>query len=193
MAFLFKKIMKKITNLICIFAVFGLMGCASTVSRNTANIKEKSEVKEEVVQIISFRPLRSLTVSLDSSATAKLPDNQNFNRDKLYEKINLTLSTANYLQVQDKISNLRMEVVVTNIRVRSGAAAIMLGFLAGADYITGQVYVKDGDKVIDNFEVDISYAFGGAMGDTDTRMNWMYESFAAKILEEMKKLMPITK
>ena len=169
------------------------MGCASTVSRNTANIKEKSEVKEEVVQIISFRPLRSLTVSLDSSATAKLPDNQNFNRDKLYEKINLTLSTANYLQVQDKISNLRMEVVVTNIRVRSGAAAIMLGFLAGADYITGQVYVKDGDKVIDNFEVDISYAFGGAMGDTDTRMNWMYESFAAKILEEMKKLMPITK
>jgi len=111
----------------------------------------------------------------------------------LYEKINSTLATANYLQTQNKISNLRMEVVVTNIRVRSGAAAILLGFLAGADYITGQIYVKDGDKVIDNFEVDISYAFGGALGDTDTRMSWMYESFATKILEEMKKLMPISR
>lgn len=71
-------------------------------------------------------------------------------------------------------------------------SAVILGFLAGADYITGQVFVKDGDKVLDNFEVDISYAFGGAMGDTDTRMNWMYESFSNKILEELKKLMPKT-
>jgi hypothetical protein len=83
-----------------------------------------------------------------------------------------------------------MEVLITNIRVRSGMSAVILGFLAGADYITGQVFVKDGDKVLDNFEVDISYAFGGAMGDTDTRMNWMYESFSNKILEELKKLMP---
>jgi len=137
--------------------------------------------------------LLGLTVTLEPSATAKLADNDNFSRDKLYEKINLTLSNANYLQAQNKISNLRMEVVVTNIRVRSVAAAILLGFLAGADYITGQVYAKDADKVIDNFEVVISYAFGGALGETEARMSWMYESFATKILEEMKKLMPMTK
>ena len=185
--------MYKPTQLFSIFIIIGLVGCASTVNRNTASIKEKSEVKEEVVQVMSFKPLKGLAVSLDPSAAAKLADNENFSRDKLYEKINSTLSSANYLQAQNKISNLRMEIVITNIRVRSGVAAIMLGFLAGADYITGQVYVKDGDKVIDNFEVDISYAFGGAMGDTDTRMNWMYESFATKILEEMKKLMPMAK
>ena len=86
-----------------------------------------------------------------------------------------------------------MDVVITNTRVRSGVSAIILGFLAGADSITGQVSVKDGDKVVDKFEVDISYAFGGAMGDTDTRMNWMYESFSNKILEEMKELMPMSK
>jgi len=122
-----------------------------------------------------------------------MPDNQNFNVDKLFEKINLTLSSARYLQAQNNFSSLRMDVVITNIRVRSGVSAILLGFLAGADYITGQVSVKDGDKVIDKFEVDISYAFGGAMGDTDTRMNWMYESFSNKILEEIKKLMPMSK
>jgi hypothetical protein len=86
-----------------------------------------------------------------------------------------------------------MDILITNIRVRSGLSAIMLGFLAGADSITGQVTVKDGDKTIDKFEVDISYAFGGAMGDTDTRMSWMYESFSNKILEEMKKVMPMPK
>jgi hypothetical protein len=175
------------------FAVTGLVGCASTVNRNNASMNEKSQIKEELIQVISFKPLRALTVGLDSAATAKLQDNQNFNVDKLFEKINSTLSSARYLQAQNNSSSLRMDVVITNIRVRSGISAIMLGFLAGADYITGQVTVKDGDKVVDKFEVDISYAFGGAMGDTDTRMNWMYESFSNKILEEMKKVMPMPK
>lgn len=177
---------------LCVAAT-GLIGCASTVNRGNASMSEKSQVKEESIQVIGFKPLKALTIKLDSTATAKLADNQNFNIDKLFAKINSTLSTSQYLQIQNTTSNLRMDVVITNIRVRSGVSAIMLGFLAGADSITGQVYVKDGDKVIDKFEVDISYAFGGAMGDTDTRMNWMYESFSNKILEEMKKLMPMSK
>lgn len=169
-----------------------IFGCASTVNRTAGNVKETSSVKEEVVQVIKFSPLKSLTVTLDSSAQKKLADNTNFSRDNLYSKINSVLTNSQYLQTQASNSNLKIEVVVTNLRVRSGASAILLGFLAGADSITGQVYVKDGDRVIDNFEVDISYAFGGAMGDTDTRMNWMYESFSNKILEELKKLMPKT-
>ena len=174
-------------------AITGLVGCASTVNRDNASMNEKSQVKEQSMQVISFKPLRTLTVGLDSAAAAKLADNQDFNVDKLFEKINSTLSTARYLQAQNNSSNLRMDVVITNIRVRSGVSAIMFGVLAGADSITGQVSVKDGDKVIDKFEVDISYAFGGAMGITSSRMDWMYESFSNKILEEMKKVMPMSK
>lgn len=170
--------------------ILSIAGCASTVNRNASNSKETSTVKEEVVQVIKFTPLKSLAVTLNSDAQKKLADNENFNKDKLYEKINSTLLTSQYMQLQQNNSNLTMEVVITNLRVRSGAAAIMLGFLAGADSITGQVYVKDNQKVLDSFEVDISYAFGGAMGDTETRMNWIYESFSNKILEELKKLMP---
>ena len=169
-----------------------IFGCASTVNRSTGTVKETSSVKEEVVQVIKFPPLKSLTVTLDANAQKKLADNTNFSRDNLFSKINSVLTANQYLQTQANNSNLKIEVVVTNLRVRSGVSAIMLGFLAGADSITGQVYVKDGEKVLDNFEVDISYAFGGAMGDTDTRMNWMYESFSNKILEELKKLMPKT-
>ena len=183
--------MRKLNGIFLIAAIVGLMGCASTVNRNTSNAKETSNVKEEVVQVVKFSPLKIVTVNLDQSAQEKLADNDNFSQDRLQSKINSVLSSGKYLKTQNNNSNLKLEVVVTNIRVRSGASAILLGFLAGADYITGQVYVKDGDKVIDNFEVDVTYAFGGAMGDTDTRMNWMYESFATKILEELKKLMPM--
>jgi hypothetical protein len=158
-----------------------------------SSVKETSTVKEEIVQAVKFSPIKSLSIELDAAAKQKLVDNQNFSQDKLYSKINSTLSTAQYLQPQNKDSKLKLDVVVTNIRVRSGATAILLGFLAGADYITGQVSLKDGDKVLDKFEVDITYAFGGVMGDTDTRMNWMYESFATKILEELQKVMPRTK
>ena len=185
--------MKKISVLFCIVMVMGLIGCASTVNRNNSNIQEKFLVKEEAVQVSKFAPLKDLTVTLDKNAQERLADNINFSRDKLYEKINSTLSASQYLQAQNNSSNQKMEVVVTNIRVRSGVSAIVFGFLAGADSITGQIYVKDGDRVVDNFEVDISYAFGGVMGDTETRLNWMYESFAAKILEELKKLMPMSK
>ncbi len=185
--------MNILIKLFFLVTVTGLVGCASTVNRNDASIKDRSVVKEEVIQVIPFKPLRALTVSLDSAAAAKLADNQDFNVDKLFEKINLTLASAKYLQVQNSASNLRMEIVVTNIRVRSGVSAIMLGILAGSDYITGQVFVKDLDRVIDKFEVDISYAFGGVMGITSSRMDWMYESFSNKILEEMKKVMPMPK
>jgi uncharacterized protein (UPF0210 family) len=175
-----------------VLIALAIAGCASTVNRNTSNIKETSNVKEETVQITKFLPLKSLTVTLDANAQDKLKDNENFSKDRLYNKINSTLLENQYLQTQNNNSNSKIDVVITNIRVRSGVSAILLGFLAGADSITGQIYVKNGDKVIDNFEVDITYAFGGAMGDTDTRMNWMYESFATKIVEELKKLVPKT-
>jgi hypothetical protein len=184
--------MKKITGIFCALIATSLIGCASTVNRSTGSVKETSSVKEEVVQVMKFSPLKSLTVTLDANAQKKLVDNTNFSRDNLFNKINSVLTANQYLQTQAINSNLKIEVVVTNMRVRSGVSAIMLGFFAGADSITGQVYVKDGEKVLDNFEVDITYAFGGAMGDTDTRMNWMYESFSNKILEELKKLMPKT-
>lgn len=178
-------------SLLAALVILNVVGCASTVNRNTSNFKETSTVKEEVVQVVKFMPLKNLTVTLNSDAQKKLADNEEFSRDKLYEKINSMLLNSEYLQPQNNNSNLKLEIQITDFRVRSGAAAILLGFLAGADTIVGQVYVKDNEKVLDNFEVSISYAFGGfAGGDTDTRMNWMYESFSNKILGELKKLMP---
>lgn len=179
--------MKTILKVTSILILVSLVGCASTVSRNT------STVKEEKVQITKFQPIKSVNLSLNSRAKEKLPDNLNFSSDALLKKINSTLQANQYLNTNNLPTNISVEVLVTNIRTRSGVTAIMLGPLAGGDYITGDVLIKDGANTIDKFEVDVTFAWGGAMGDTDSRMNWMYESFANKMTEEIKKLMPITK
>ncbi len=178
------KIILKVTSILILVS---LVGCASTVSRNT------STVKEEKVQITKFQPIKSVNLNLNSGAKEKLPDNLNFSSDALLKKINSTLQANQYLNTNNLPTNISVEVPVTNIRTRSGVTAIMLGPLAGGDYITGDVLIKDGANTIDKFEVDVTFAWGGAMGDTDSRMNWMYESFANKMTEEIKKLMPITK
>ena len=49
-----------------------IFGCASTVNRSTGTVKETSSVKEEVVQVIKFSPLKSLTVTLDENAQKSL-------------------------------------------------------------------------------------------------------------------------
>ncbi len=163
-----------------------LTGCASTVNRNTASIKE------EKVQVLSSKGISKVSIELNSKAKEKLADNSNFNSDALLRKINSTLQLNQYLKPEGS-TNTTIEITITNIRVRSGASAIMLGFLAGADYITGDVAIKENGKLIDKFEVDVNYAWGGAMGDTDTRMNWMYESFSNKMTEEIKRLIPLAK
>lgn len=179
--------MKTILKVTSILILVTLVGCASTVSRNT------STIKEEKVQVTKFQPIKTVNLSLNSKAKEKLPDNLNFSSDALLKKINSTLQANQYLNTNNLPTNISVEILVTNIRTRSGVTAIMLGPLAGGDYITGDVLIKDGTNTIDKFEVDVTFAWGGAMGDTDSRMNWMYESFANKMTEEIKKLMPIVK
>jgi glucose dehydrogenase len=78
---------------------------------------------------------------------------------------------------------------VSNIRVRSNFSAVMWGFMAGNDTITGDIIIKDQNgEVLDQFEVSAAYALGGlAGGQDDARMGWLYESFAEETLKELVK------
>ncbi len=73
-----------------------------------------------------------------------------------------------------------MEIVVTDIRVRSNFNAVMWGFMAGADHIKGDVVLRSASgEQMDRFGVSASYALGGmAGGQDDARMGWLYEKFA---------------
>jgi hypothetical protein len=81
----------------------------------------------------------------------------------------------------------QVNVEITDIRVRSNFSAVMFGFMAGSDSLTGNVYVTEkSGKPVSKFEVSASYALGGfAGGQDDTRMGWLYEEFAKLAVNEL--------
>ena len=79
---------------------------------------------------------------------------------------------------------------VKDIRVRGNFNAIIWGFMAGNDHLTGDVIVKDANGAeVDRFEVSSSYAFGGlAGGQESVRLDWLYKSFAEEAVAELTSM-----
>lgn len=73
-----------------------------------------------------------------------------------------------------------VDVIVTDIRTRSGFAAVMFGFMAGDDRIVGTVALADENAAQqDSFQISASYALGGLVGGQEgVRMGYLYEKFA---------------
>ncbi|MBT8549733.1 hypothetical protein C2742_03515 [Polynucleobacter paneuropaeus] len=177
--------MKKFRVLVAIAFISSLVGCASSVTMDQASGNYGA------TQSIPFVPASSLVINLNPTVQGELSDNPEFSSDQLYGQIYGVL-IGQYLQPQNK-SNYKIEVLITDIRVRSGGSAVLLGVLAGTDYLNGRVFIKNGDKVVGSFAVDVTYALGGVMGATDTRMKWLYQAFSAKTLEGFQNLMPVNK
>ena len=154
-----------------------LTGCAGTIKQDLRVQGDVSRL-EGVTQV----------VALMSPDAAKLQvDNPQFNREELSTRLRnrleakgLTAPTATH----------RVEIVVTDIRVRGAFAAIMFGAMAGNDHVTGTVRVVDpAGRALRSFEVNANYAFGGLAGGQDSvRMNWMYDKFADLAAAELEKL-----
>jgi hypothetical protein len=154
-----------------------LTGCAGTIKQDLRVQGDVSRL-EGVTQV----------VALMSPDAAKLQaDNPQFNREELSTRLRnrleakgLTAPTATH----------RVEIVVTDIRVRGAFAAIMFGAMAGNDHVTGTVLVLDStNRALRSFEVNANYAFGGLAGGQDSvRMNWMYDKFAELASAELEKL-----
>jgi Domain of unknown function (DUF4410) len=122
-------------------------------------------------------------VSMTPEAQALLKDNPQFNARDLQGYIQRRLEgngTFNATAAE------RVEVVVTSIRVRSTASAVIFGVLAGQDHMEGKVRVLGADgRRLHSFDVNASYAFGGAVGGDGLRMGWMYEKFSELVLAEL--------
>ncbi len=83
-------------------------------------------------------------------------------------------------------------VEVKDVRVRSNFSAVMWGFMAGNDHITGDIVIQNNNgSELDRFEVSVSYALGGLAGGMDSsRMGWLYETFAEETVKELTKNSP---
>lgn len=153
-----------------------LVGCAGTV-RHDPRVQGDLSRLDGVGQVAAV---------MSPDAAKQQVDNPQFNREEIATRLRhrldargLTAPTATH----------RVEIVVTDIRVRGAFAAIMFGAMAGDDHITGRVRVLDPNgRALRSLEVNASYAFGGIAGGQDSvRMNWLYDKFAELASVELEK------
>lgn len=182
----------KLSKLLSIaFVVFILTACASGVSRQAKSADPVGATAVSGVaqsKVTQENPLTEITISLTSEASQKLGDNLKFNQNELLDHVKRALE-ANKLYVAKAVKpGMTMEVVITDIRVRSNFSAIMFGFMAGNDAVKGDIVIKNPKgQEVDRFEVSASYALGGIAGGVDSaRMSWLYENFALETLNEIK-------
>ena len=173
--------MEKLTQAwrgLALAAVVGLLaGCAGTIKQDARVNGDVSRV-EGVAQVVAVMSPEALKLQ---------PGNPQFSRDELANFLRRRLESKGLVA---PAATHRVEVLVTDIRVRSGVAAIMLGFLAGEDRVTAKVRVLDPNgRALRSFEVKTTYAFGGLAGGQDgMRMNWIYDKFSEMASVELEKV-----
>ena len=158
-----------------------LAGCATGVQRSD------DATKREAYFAKGGKLARDVTISLNDNARARIVDNPGFDRDRLLAIVKQGLDAKGWLAKTPDPSLPTIEIIITDIRVRSGFSAVMFGFLAGNDSITGDVVARDAaGKELQRFSVSASYALGGLGGGQDnTRLGWLYESFATEMIKEL--------
>ena len=156
-------------------------GCASGVKR------ADDTAKREAYFAKGGQVAQEVTLSLNKEAQAQLSDNLKFDQEKLLATIRRALDAKNLLAKTPDPKLPKIEILVTDIRVRSSFSAVMFGFMAGDDHLNGDVIARDpSGKELQRFSVSASYALGGiAGGMDDTRMGWLYETFAKHTVDEL--------
>ena len=159
-----------------------VVGCASKVSRINMPTVTGSAWSQQ-------NPLGNLALVMTETGKDSIRENLKFDPKILRDHVERALS-ANSLLVEDIESRLpQILVEVKEVRVRSNFSAVMWGFMAGNDHITGDIVIQDNNgSELDRFEVSVSYALGGLAGGMDSaRMGWLYETFAEETVKELTK------
>lgn len=158
-----------------------LAGCAS-------GVKQAEDANKREAYFAKGGKLASeVTISLSKEAQGMLPENLKFDQDKLLSTVKRALDAKNLLAKPADPTLPKIEILVTEIRVRSNVTAILFGFMAGNDYVAGDVIARDrAGNELQRFSVSASYALGGiGGGQDDARMGWLYETFAKHTVEEL--------
>lgn len=162
-------------------ALLLLSACAADITRSADSALARPHFAEQ------GRQAGQLRLSLSNDATKQLTENLKFNQNTLLDNIRRALEASNILTKEGVGGLASIEILVTDVRVRSNFSAVMFGFMAGDNRIKGEVLVRAPPGVaVQQFTISVSYALGGlAGGQDDARMSWLYESFAKKVVEEL--------
>lgn len=166
--------------------VGAIAGCASGSKR--ADGSQSTVITQKTI-VSPTNQITSTKISLSPQVSEKQADlsENGFSENNLLLKVNNALKTKGLLDSNSQKPNLALELVLQKVRVRSTANAMLWGFMAGSDYITADVVVKDAKGVQqDKFQVETSYALGGLVGGVaSVRIDWLYDSFSSEIVKEL--------
>ena len=168
---------KFITKFFLFFILIGLAACASSVKQMDSAITEPNR--------FTGQKFDGIAVSLSEEMKSKLSDNLTFNSDEFKNTIKNAFEGSGLINPTSEYS---INILLTDIRIRSVFNAVMFGFMAGDDHLVGTVTITDKNKkALNSFEVSASYALGGLAGGQDSmRMNWLYQKFAEQTVAELK-------
>jgi hypothetical protein len=148
--------------------------------------RQAGQSRPAQVIITPSNPLGNIVVTYSEDARKKLSDNSAFNDKDFKLQMQKTLSAAKLISDNVNPKQPTLNVEVTNIRVRSIANRMMLGFLSGADYVMGNVTVKDvSGKTLDAFQISTDHYESYTVGTTNV-LSWIYETFADDVRKELK-------
>jgi hypothetical protein len=155
-------------------ALLCLAGCAGTIQRES----------QGGAQRIEHATYTGVDVVLTDEARHDIADSPMFNVRDLGDYIRRRLEGRDLLDAQ---GSHRVEVSIEHVRVRSMAAAVLLGVMAGADMVEGSVRVYDArGRQVHGYKVSASYALGGSAGGQDSmRMGWLYDKFSDLAVAEL--------
>lgn len=153
-----------------------LAACSGTIQRDARIAGDAARVEG----------VTAVTVLMSHDANRQLAENPQFNRDELASFLRRRLEGKGLVA---PAAAHRVEIVVTDIRVRSQFSAVMWGFMAGDDHVHGAVQLLGArGQPIRRFDIKASYAFGGWAGADGTRMSWLYDKFSELAAAELEKV-----
>lgn len=160
----------------CVLAllVLGLVGCASTVTRRPG-----------AAWYYAGQQFGAVRVTLTPSAERKLEDHTEFDPWQLEAAVAQALAARGLL---NRESPYRLDVQITDLRVRSTFWAFMLSFVYGADRVVGHVTLRQPatDRRLHSFVVKAYNALAGWVTlPASVRTEWLYDEFADLTVQEI--------
>ncbi len=162
--------MMKLTHFLGFTALMLTLGGCGTSSQ-TRTLVSNAVVAPEV---------RSARIALSDSARQRFNDNPGFSQAQLEAALRNELSSRRLI---NPASRQTLDIVVTDLRVRHGAAVFFAGSFAGEDYLVADVSVKDqAGKVLKSVDLNVKFRLAtlGNIG-TAQRNEQMYAVFARRV------------
>jgi len=152
-----------------------LLSACSTVS---GGIRVPANLPSGPSALTSTQSVGRVAISLNTELPASVTDVA-----VRYEIVRI-LGNRVRQQLPESGGELEVEVDVIGLRLRSSGTAFWWGFMAGGDWITVDVNVKQDGHSIKNFQTGTGTVLGGiAFGSLGTRIGRMMKTLAIRIAE----------